>query len=878
MSLINQILEWSITDLTEWQRDALRRLFEKQALRMSDYEELYIMLKSDQGLTGAGDCQPIPLSHEHIPSESNGSESIILHAIHDLKNVNRIEANQKIIFSPTGMTVIYGGNGSGKSGYSRVLKRACRARDISEQIHPNALNPIDSSAIPEAVFDIMVSSGAPIESLPWKLGSVAPEKLSNISVFDARCARHYLDDERDVAYLPYGLDIVENLAQRVLPALSQRLNLEIDSLNTDANSFSDLIGDTAVGKIVASLGASTNLQSVVALATLTNDEINRHAGLKKSLSENDPEGKAKSLRLLAQRINELQLRINRQLLSVDKPALDKCKASIEEFSKLAEAEKVAAREFRSKDTLLPGTGEPIWRELFESARKYSTEAAYPNAEYPNVGSGAQCPLCQQQIDSKAAERLVRFGEFIKRDIAKKVSEKRKQISLDVRNISNLAIDFGLGEAIGQELRQLDNSLYEITQKYETSLRQIRAIMLKSLETQLWTPTPAFEVDPRPALKVVYDNLVAQATDLEKTSDKNQRLSMEKEFAELNARVMLNPRAEALGELIKRIQIKSKLVQCKSALNTKPISDKAKELASSAITGALKNALDAEFKSLGVGHIKTRLTSRVEQGKMKHKLILDLPTTKKLDEILSEGEKRAIAIGSFLSELRLSGHKSGIIFDDPVSSLDHHRRRKVAVRLVEESKIRQVIIFTHDTIFLGELESLLERQGVSQRMYHLEWRSEDAGHVIEGLPWEHMSYRERLVRLEKLQQDMAKSWIEYPGEDLRADMRSAYSSLRATIERVVQDVLFGGVVDRHKDYIQAGKLKGVVGITDIECDELIRLYTTCHGIVDAHDPSSAKNASVPTPTQLGNDIEDLRKVVGLINERKKRNDELSALLS
>lgn len=39
------------------------------------------------------------------------------------------------------MTVIYGDNGSGKSGYSRVLKRACRTRDQMEAIHPNAHLP-----------------------------------------------------------------------------------------------------------------------------------------------------------------------------------------------------------------------------------------------------------------------------------------------------------------------------------------------------------------------------------------------------------------------------------------------------------------------------------------------------------------------------------------------------------------------------------------------------------------------------------------------------------------------------------------------------------------------------------------------------------------
>ena len=88
--------------------------------------------------------------------------------------------------------------------------------------------------------------------------------------------------------------------------------------------------------------------------------------------------------------------------------------------------------------------------------------------------------------------------------------------------------------------------------------------------------------------------------------------------------------------------------------------------------------------------------------MFHQLLLDLPIANKIEEILSEGEQRAIALGSFFAELALANHSCGIVFDDPVSSLDHWRRLNVARRLVEEAKSRQVIVFTHDTSFLGQL--------------------------------------------------------------------------------------------------------------------------------------------------------------------------------
>ena len=72
------------------------------------------------------------------------------------------------------------------------------------------------------------------------------------------------------------------------------------------------------------------------------------------------------------------------------------------------------------------------------------------------------------------------------------------------------------------------------------------------------------------------------------------------------------------------------------------------------------------------------------------------------DIFSEGEYRCIALAAFLAELVTSRLHSGIIFDDPMSSLDHIHRKSVAARLVEESQHRQVIVFTHNITFLYEL--------------------------------------------------------------------------------------------------------------------------------------------------------------------------------
>lgn len=121
-----------------------------------------------------------------------------LRAMKNMRHVNAIAENQYLPFSAAGMTVIYGDNGSGKSGYSRVLKRACRARDQTEAIHPNANLPAGKAGVPEATFEVAVDGVA--KDAHWIQGKAAPPELSSFAIFDSRCARAYLDGEDDFSY------------------------------------------------------------------------------------------------------------------------------------------------------------------------------------------------------------------------------------------------------------------------------------------------------------------------------------------------------------------------------------------------------------------------------------------------------------------------------------------------------------------------------------------------------------------------------------------------------------------------------------------------------------------------------------------------------
>lgn len=355
MNLINEILKWTQVALPMWQRDAVRRLFQKpDGLSETDYRELYTILKDSRGVIVPQGAPAIPLDAAHLPVSSKPGKHVLLKGLHDLKHVNRIASDQTLPIAVAGMTVVYGGNGSGKSGFARVMKRACRARDNAEAVHPDANDPNCHQHTPVATFDLEID-GVPTP-VTWAANVASPEELSTIAVFDRHCARAYLTAEQDVAYLPYGLDVVENLANKVLPELSRRLELEISVIDTDRRPFDHLLGTTQVGQAISGLSPNTDPEKLKALSALSKQEVKRIEELDRALAEADPQARAKELKLGAGRLKALAERVKAHHSIVSDEAVKKLKAMDDALVDSVQAERLAAEGLRAGESLLAGTG------------------------------------------------------------------------------------------------------------------------------------------------------------------------------------------------------------------------------------------------------------------------------------------------------------------------------------------------------------------------------------------------------------------------------------------------------------------------------------------------------------------------------------------
>ena len=201
------------------------------------------------------------------------------------------------------------------------------------------------------------------------------------------------------------------------------------------------------------------------------------------------------------------------------------------------------------------------------------------------------------------------------------------------------------------------------------------------------------------------------------------------------------------------------------------------------------------------------------------------------------------------------------------SLDHEWRDSVANRLVCESQTRQVIVFTHDIVFLLALMGRAEELDVNLKHQYLRRDATSAGLSSQHLPWLAMKVRDRIGHLNNLWQDADKEYRK--GDPGRYEREAAYiyGLLREAWERGFEEVLLGGSVERYRQSIQTQRANYLADIKDQDLKTLDAGMTKCSRWLVGHDQAAAENAPFPDSSELKQDIKDLDDWVRNIRKRR-----------
>lgn len=864
MTVLDEILSWS-QDRPAWQRDALRRLVEKADLSDDDITELTEICKGQYGL--AEQQAGVPLAPTHLPKKDAALGAVSLDSIFHHEGVNALAQDQTLKFGPR-LTVVYGDNGAGKTGYIRILKSACRARG-----REHILGNVTSGATPHRpVVAIRYRIGDEPAPREWA-GQGDDDFISRVSVFDTQSASVYLTEKTDVAFRPFGLDLFDKLVQ-TCKAVRTRLEAEQRALGTSAISalIPHVPEGTAVAKLLGNVTVLTKSETVKSLATLSDEERAKLELLEKSLLDlqaSDPARLAQQLKLRSARVLSLSQNAARIEAALSDDAVAAMFDAREAWRrKREEADRLRAASF--PDGLLAGTGSDRWKALWQAASAFSEGTAYPDQPFPVVGDAAQCVLCQQDLSHAASHRLEQFASFVASATERELREAHGSFSRQQKAVSELAVRTEATEETIKDLRIENEALADQIEAALASLEDRRKAIASVLAADADLPQP-----PLPAHVTIHQEVAALHVQLEDrvrtlgsdgAAEKRRQLTAEAQ--ELRARVLLAKHEQAVLSEIDRKKRIAAYEQCVNETRTQAITQKSSAVTRTVVTQKLKSSLQSELQGLAFRHVEVELKEvGGAEGVLYHKLVLSRAPGVDLPKVVSEGEQRCLSIAAFFAELSTADDPSGIVFDDPVSSLDYRWREGVALRLVEAAKSRQVIVFTHDVVFLLWLKQFAEEQRVQQLDQHIRQLAAGSGVCADELPWVAMPIKAKIGYLKKELQDAGKLHRDGHQDAYEKEAKNLYGLLREAWERALEEVLLCKIVERYRPGVQTQQIAKIADVTEEDCRLVEGAMTKCSRWLRGHDQAAAARAPVPGPDELKADIEALETWVKAVIKRR-----------
>ena len=851
MALEERIVAWS-KERPAWQRDVMRRTATGGLLSGEDYDRLV------DGIVAPDSGPEVTFGLEHLPKAAAEDPSVRLMSITKTEHVNALASDHPLTFEPNGLTIVYGDNGSGKSGYARLLKRITRARHQEEVLS----DVFRDTATEKPTASLSVRIGDHDEAITWP--DPTRQELQRMLFYDGACRDAYIATESAFPYRPSALVVMDGLISACVEVRS-RIDTRLYE-NSQSAARLPVVGDevksTKAGKFLEQLSGSTpvdSLDELIARSDGSPDTIDKLKAEEALLRNADTSKERQSLTRQAEKLNALSKHIKKLHSVLCDDGLAALQESRDQLKALQEAARLLARSFESEP--LPGVGGSPWKALWESARRFSDEQAYPDRSFPVVKNESRCVLCQQTLDSDGRGRLSRFETFVKDDSQTRLDEAHRFHDAQVENLSKLVIS---PEAVASNQQDLEPTHTDLITGFRALLDRYEKAREQTRDSLSGTEQLALQGIESTAL-------LAQLTEAEKRALElaeglgdpevvRQRLSMataKRQELELLQQIR-NSREEVVKE-IARLKEREALEAAKTAAATGPITKKVLELSEESITDVARDTFTRETDRLLLERV-TIARTRADKGALLHQpKLVGARQQVKLPRVFSEGERTALGLAAFFTEASLDGSKSALILDDPVTSLDHVRRPLVAARLATIAASRQVIMFTHDVAFVAELKREVSGLGVSvaDRSVMRSMADERKPGACSTIhPW-----KAKVVpaRLQELRSDLARirkertSWDQKTYEDAVAVWAGNLSETWEFIFRqeIVWPILAEGGLE-----VRLMMVKVIARFSDDDRNQFEASYSRLSQWTKRHDKSTLVNYVAPDVAVLETELENV----------------------
>lgn len=794
----------------EWVRHLVAQILStNRAASADDLEFSYQLFRQEKAL----DERVLPTEPELLTDDAqdDAEEPLVITKLSEVSGVNALVAGA-VIEPHAGLTILFGENGTGKTGYARVFKALAGSRTADV-----ILGDIGATAeIPQSA-KVEYLLGDTAEVFEWD-GEQGQAPFTRISIFDSPSVNFHVDDELEYVYVPTVLALFNHVVAAIKTVQSKIDATIVELVAGSSTLLNRFPKDSGVYPLIETLGASTDLDALKAKASNDPQIEEKINALRKAVAslEANTVGEQLTSRQRSERVLTQAVALSDTLVNFQVDAYNDLVAKRSQLQK----DYKAFRNALFSAARLPAEPEETWEALVESAAEY--EAHLVNS---GVHEDTRCPYCRQTLNADAAELLGKYSDYLADKISADISEANVDIDASTKRLRMVSA----GEVTAL--------IAEFTDREDKPDYFAQLVTLTSAAEQYGAAITANEP---------IDDLIA---DPEAT-----KADLGAKLATVSAEILalqdqLNNRATALVEKKKEVttlvasaelskswaEIEGRVASAKEADRLR-ILGRALPALSRAVTELSKTASDQlinqsfdklfieECEALRAPTLKVEFIGRL--GKAQRRKVMS--GKHKPSKVLSEGEQKVLAMADFLAEARLSGITAPVIFDDPVSSLDHRRINEVARRVANLAERIQVIVFTHDIFFATTLLSLFEK---SKRCTYYQITDEDGkGKVTHasGPRWDTLSSLKKNIN-ETIQ---AAKMVD--GEARASLVRTGYDWIRSWCEVFTETELLKGVTQRYQPNVRMTTLADIKLTALPEAIDVVsRVFEDACRAIDGH---------------------------------------------
>lgn len=766
-----------------------------KAMTDSQLDAIFQTFLKEKALASGGPVSVAMLSDD--PSALDAGSGLYLTQLGGLKNVNALAVNQKIDFNAK-LTIVFGENACGKTGYVRVLKKAAAVR-TSETVLPDLSQTQRSGQPPEAHIGYKLGQGDE-QMADWKdQAGLVP--FNRIDVFDSRATLLHVDGDLNYVYTPGELARFP-LAQRGIEGVRTRLENEVRAKTQTANPFSAQFDrQSRVYPQIDSLGAATDLAHLKELAVVTDAEKQEIETLRTeidALRTTNPSAQLKLAETANQHLG----------------ALEKAFTAISYFDMAAYADRLsrmqeAEREYENATQAsfaglpIPGLLKDEWRQFIRAGEEYLRRLEVADT-YPAAGN--DCLYCRQPLPPEAVALLRKYRDFCNNDLRTGLDGAARELE-SIRRAFQQSVDFA---DVERHIAEIAGEGSAIAQEHLSAMKEFAAAgknirdAIEARKPIEWNTQANQSTEVLQLLEGAQTQNRSLITGLTERRDKREEALRERQakLLDIESRLKLAallPQIEKAVDQAKWVD-KAKIQQRKFQALLRSLTETSKLASEQLLNKDFERQFTKECKALRAPAVTLQFPGR--QGQVTRKKAV-AGSEHRPSDVLSEGEQKVIALADFLAEASLKP-PAPVIFDDPINSLDYRRMAEVVDRIVSLSETRQVIVFTHNIWFTTELLARFEKRPQDCFYFDVARDGTKIGLVSKGTHPRSDTLSSLRSRINVLIQSAEKA----TGETQAALIEKAYELIRNICEVIVEEELLQGVTKRYQPNVMMTRLPNI----------------------------------------------------------------------